>query len=72
MFDRKHFAQAANSFHSWLYKTRIAMMEVSGSLEEQLEAIKDHAIDVRAQKDQLKNIEEIGAHMEEKLILDNR
>ena len=48
------------------------MMEVSGSLEEQLEATKDKAIEVRAQKSQLKAIEEIGGRMEEKLILDNR
>ncbi|XP_067948494.1 spectrin alpha chain-like isoform X2 [Watersipora subatra] len=69
---RKHFAQTANTFHSWLYSTRVEMMEVSGSLEEQLEATKDKSIEVRAQKSQLKAIEEIGGVMEEKLILDNR
>ena len=69
---RKHFAQTANTFHSWLYSTRVEMMEVSGSLEEQLEATKDKAIEVRAQKTQLKAIEDIGGIMETKLILDNR
>lgn len=67
--NRKHFAASANAFHSWLTSTRSAMMEVSGSLEEQLEATKDKAIEVRAQKTQLRQIEEIGGNMEEKLIL---
>jgi len=69
---RKHFATNGNEFHGWLYTTRVMMMEVSGSLEEQLEATKDKAIEVRAKKTNLKKIEEIGGVMEEKLILDNR
>ena len=48
------------------------MMEVTGSLEEQLEATKDKAIEVRAKKTNLTKIEGIGGVMEEKLILDNR
>jgi len=55
-----------------MYTTRVEMMEVSGSLEEQLEATKDKAIEVRAQKGKLKSVEELGAEMEEKLILENR
>jgi len=70
--NRKRFADVANSFHGWLYTTRVEMMEVSGSLEEQLEATKDKAIEVRAQKGKLKSVEELGAEMEEKLILENR
>ncbi|CAE1318323.1 SPTA [Acanthosepion pharaonis] len=75
---RKQFAQAANAFHSWLTETRLwlldgaAMMEGSGSLEDQLEAVKRKASEVRAQKGQLKRIEDLGAAMEERLILDNR
>ncbi|XP_052834596.1 spectrin alpha chain isoform X3 [Octopus bimaculoides] len=69
---RKQFAQAANAFHSWLTETRAAMMEGSGSLEDQLEAVKRKASEVRAQKGQLKRIEDLGAAMEERLILDNR
>ncbi|PVD22109.1 hypothetical protein C0Q70_17913 [Pomacea canaliculata] len=69
---RKQFAHAANAFHSWLTDTRAAMMEGSGSLEEQLEATKRKATEVRAQKGQLKKIEDLGAAMEERLILDNR
>ncbi|XP_067662527.1 spectrin alpha chain-like isoform X1 [Haliotis asinina] len=75
---RKQFAAAANTFHSWLTETRLwlldgaAMMEGSGTLEEQLEATKRKAQDVRAQKGQLKKIEDLGAAMEERLILDNR
>ncbi|XP_076436788.1 spectrin alpha chain-like isoform X4 [Babylonia areolata] len=69
---RKQFAQAANTFHTWLTDTRSSMMEGSGSLEEQLEATKRKATDVRSQKGQLKKIEDLGAAMEERLILDNR
>ncbi|KAH9498945.1 hypothetical protein Btru_003975 [Bulinus truncatus] len=69
---RKQFAQAANAFHSWLTQTRAAMMEGSGTLEEQLEATKRKAAEVRSQKGHLKKIEDLGAAMEERLILDNR
>lgn len=69
---RKQFAQAANAFHSWLTATRSAMMEGSGTLEDQLEATKQKSVEVRAQKGQLKRIEDLGAAMEERLILDNR
>jgi len=69
---RKKFAQAANAFHGWLTDTRTAMMEGTGSLENQLEATKKKSEEVRAQRPQLKHIEELGALMEERLILDNR
>ncbi|KAK7505097.1 hypothetical protein BaRGS_00003667 [Batillaria attramentaria] len=69
---RKQFAQAANAFHAWLTETRAAMMEGSGTLEEQLEATKRKATEVRSQKGHLKKVEELGATMEERLILDNR
>ncbi|XP_060596253.1 spectrin alpha chain, non-erythrocytic 1-like isoform X2 [Ruditapes philippinarum] len=76
---RKQFAQAANAFHAWLTETRMwlldggaSMMEGSGTLEDQLEATKKKAVEVRSQKGQLKRIEDLGAAMEERLILDNR
>jgi len=69
---RKQFAGAANAFHGWLTQTRAAMMEGSGSLEEQLEATKKKAAEVRSQKGHLKKVEELGSSMEERLILDNR
>jgi len=69
---RKQFAHEANQFHAWLTDTRSQMMEGSGTLEEQLEAVKRKSAEVRAQKLQLKRIEDLGAAMEERLILDNR
>ncbi|KAH3802147.1 hypothetical protein DPMN_155818 [Dreissena polymorpha] len=48
------------------------MMEGSGTLEDQLEATKKKAVEVRSQKGQLKRIEDLGTAMEERLILDNR
>ncbi|KAK3088368.1 hypothetical protein FSP39_018301 [Pinctada imbricata] len=69
---RKQFAQAANAFHAWLTETRAAMMEGSGTLEDQLEATKQKATEVRNQKGHLKKIEDLGAAMEARLILDNR
>lgn len=47
-------------------------MEGSGSLEQQLEALRVKATEVRARRVDLKKIEELGALLEEHLILDNR
>ncbi|XP_034234548.1 spectrin alpha chain isoform X1 [Thrips palmi] len=77
---RKDFAKHANQFHQWLTETRFrllgwdgtSMMEGSGSLEQQLEATKRKATDVRARRSDLKKIEDLGAILEEHLILDNR
>ncbi|XP_055707829.1 spectrin alpha chain isoform X3 [Phlebotomus papatasi] len=79
---RKEFAKHANLFHQWLTETRYiilgwdnngtSMMEGSGSLEQQLEALRVKAIEVRARRVDLKKIEELGALLEEHLILDNR
>ena len=68
----KQFAQAANAFHQWLTETRSAMMEGTGSLEAQLEATKGKSVEVRANRNQLKDLEDLSAAMEERLILDNR
>lgn len=48
------------------------MMEGTGSLENQLEATKRKSGEVRAQRSQLKRIEDLSAALEERLILDNR
>ncbi|CAG0916965.1 unnamed protein product [Notodromas monacha] len=69
---RKEFAAHANAFHMWLAETRSSMMEGTGGLEQQLEAIKRKAGEVRARKTDLKKIEELGAVLEEHLIMDNR
>nr|CAH7757313.1 unnamed protein product [Callosobruchus chinensis] len=75
---RKEFAKHANAFHQWLTETRhnitfrTSMMEGTGSLEQQLEATKRKAAEVRARRSDLKKIEDLGAILEEHLILDNR
>ncbi|XP_017134914.1 spectrin alpha chain isoform X4 [Drosophila miranda] len=69
---RKEFAKHANLFHQWLTETRTSMMEGSGSLEQQLDALRVKATEVRARRVDLKKIEELGALLEEHLILDNR
>ncbi|KAK7794241.1 hypothetical protein R5R35_012555 [Gryllus longicercus] len=69
---RKEFAKHANAFHQWLTETRTSMMEGSGSLEQQLEATKRKAGEVRSRRADLKRIEDLGAILEEHLILDNR
>lgn len=69
---RKEFAKHANAFHSWLTDTRSQMMEGSGSLEEQLAAIGIKAHEVAQRGSDLKQIEELGATLEDHLILDNR
>uniref|UniRef100_A0A0N5ANF9 Spectrin alpha chain n=1 Tax=Syphacia muris TaxID=451379 RepID=A0A0N5ANF9_9BILA len=69
---RRDFATQANAFHQWLTETRASMMETSGTLEEQLELLKKKAVDVKNNRVQLKKIEDLGALLEEYLILDNR
>ncbi|CAH8834837.1 unnamed protein product [Trichobilharzia szidati] len=69
---RQQFAVAANSFHQWLQKVRTSMMEGSGSLEEQLEGIREKSAEVRARKNDLREVEKLGTLLEEHLILDNR
>eukprot|EP00095_Tigriopus_kingsejongensis_P005059 maker-scaffold330_size203968-snap-gene-0.18 protein:Tk05059 transcript:maker-scaffold330_size203968-snap-gene-0.18-mRNA-1 annotation:"spectrin alpha chain" len=69
---RKEFAQYANTFHAWLTDTRSQMMEGQGTLEEQLAAIGLRAHEVSSRGGDLKKIEELGATLEDHLILDNR
>ncbi|CAH8447491.1 unnamed protein product [Schistosoma bovis] len=69
---RQQFAVAANSFHQWLQKVRTSMMEASGTLEEQLEGIREKSSEVRARKNDLREVEKLGTLLEEHLILDNR
>ncbi|KAL5964977.1 Spectrin alpha chain [Taenia solium] len=69
---RQEFAAAANSFHAWLQSVRNSLMEGTGTLEEQLEAIRAKSVEIRSRKVELKQIEELGARLEERLILDNR
>merc|ERR1711874_298653 len=66
------FARHANAFYSWLTETRGMMMEGSGTLEQQLEATRQKAAEVRARRSDLKKIEDLGQILEEHLILDNR
>ena len=65
---RKEFAKHANTFHQWLTETRTSMMEGSGSLEQQLEAIKQKSAEVRARRTDLKKIEDLGKLYFEKKI----
>jgi len=69
---RKEFARYANAFYAWLTESRAQMMEGSGTLEEQLAAIGIKAHEVVGRGNDLKKIEDLGAILEEKLILDNR
>ncbi|KAL3118198.1 hypothetical protein niasHT_004080 [Heterodera trifolii] len=69
---RREFARQANEFHQWLADTRGEMMEASGSLEQQLDTIRRNAQDIKAQRAKLKKVEDLGALLEEHLILDNR
>lgn len=51
---------------------RTSLMDGSGSLEEQFDALYHKANEIRARRGDLKKIEELGATLEEHLILDNR
>lgn len=69
---RKEFANHANAFHCWLTESRSSMMEGTGTLEEQLATIGLKAHEVASRGADLKKIEDLGAVLEEHLILDNR
>merc|ERR1711902_151197 len=69
---RKEFARHANAFYSWLTETRGMMMEGSGTLEEQFAAVGIKAHEVAGRASDLRKIEDLGAILEEHLILDNR
>uniref|UniRef100_A0A8C3YBC8 Spectrin alpha chain, non-erythrocytic 1 n=1 Tax=Catharus ustulatus TaxID=91951 RepID=A0A8C3YBC8_CATUS len=61
---RQEFAQHANAFHQWIQETRYSFSFQDLPLENSLE--------IRAMRSQLKKIEDLGAAMEEALILDNK
>jgi spectrin alpha len=69
---RQEFARQANDFHQWLTDTRTEMMEATGSLEQQLDMLKRKTQDIRQQRILLRKIEDLGALLEEHLILDNK
>eukprot|EP00042_Codosiga_hollandica_P029214 m.159345 g.159345 ORF g.159345 m.159345 type:complete len:2437 (+) comp53015_c0_seq1:84-7394(+) len=69
---RKSFAKHANEFSGWLTQTRNALVEGKGTLESQLEATQAKYKEVLNRKSALKKIEDLGAKMEEALILDNK
>uniref|UniRef100_A0A3B4H609 Spectrin alpha chain, non-erythrocytic 1 n=1 Tax=Pundamilia nyererei TaxID=303518 RepID=A0A3B4H609_9CICH len=58
---RQEFAQHANAFHQWLQETRGVCVCAQRKHQE-----------IRAMRSQLKKIEDLGAAMEEALILDNK
>ena len=47
-------------------------MDSTGSLEDQLEAVKGLARDIAMKKEALRKVEELGEHIEEALIFDNK
>merc|ERR1712038_767782 len=69
---RQEFAKHANAFHTWLTESRSQMMEGTGTLEQQLAGIGLKAHEVAGRGADLKKIEDLGAVLEEHLILDNR
>lgn len=69
---RQEFAQAANAFHAWLTDTRVAMVDGQGDLEDQLAEVKKKSAEIADRKEDLRIIEDLGAQMEEALILDNK
>uniref|UniRef100_A0A673AKM1 Spectrin alpha chain, non-erythrocytic 1 n=1 Tax=Sphaeramia orbicularis TaxID=375764 RepID=A0A673AKM1_9TELE len=64
---RQEFAQHANAFHQWLQETRYRILLTSLCVHVQ----RKHQ-EIRAMRSQLKKIEDLGAAMEEALILDNK
>ena len=74
---RKDYAESANNFHQWITLTRMWLLDGTAmteelTLEDQLEATKRKAEEIRLKRNDLKVIELKGSNLEEHLILDNR
>eukprot|EP00794_Sanderia_malayensis_P004599 gene4599-5202_t len=54
------------------FATKASMVEISDDLEHQLSFFKEKSVDIAERKDELNEIEDLGAQMEEALILDNK
>uniref|UniRef100_A0A8C8E5P8 Spectrin alpha chain, non-erythrocytic 1 n=1 Tax=Otus sunia TaxID=257818 RepID=A0A8C8E5P8_9STRI len=67
---RQEFAQHANAFHQWIQETRYSLSSQELPLENSSANICIQ--EIRAMRSQLKKIEDLGAAMEEALILDNK
>uniref|UniRef100_A0A8V1AL24 Spectrin alpha, non-erythrocytic 1 n=1 Tax=Gallus gallus TaxID=9031 RepID=A0A8V1AL24_CHICK len=74
---RQEFAQHANAFHQWIQETRYSLLVGVGLVFALLDFLlslsyqRKHQ-EIRAMRSQLKKIEDLGAAMEEALILDNK
>ncbi|XP_065647133.1 spectrin alpha chain, non-erythrocytic 1 isoform X2 [Hydra vulgaris] len=69
---RQLYASKANLFHKFLEETKELMVDLSGSLEDQLKTLKNTSNIIQAKRDDLDNIEILGAQLEEAMILDNK
>uniref|UniRef100_A0A8D2M9F4 Spectrin alpha chain, non-erythrocytic 1 n=4 Tax=Passeriformes TaxID=9126 RepID=A0A8D2M9F4_ZONAL len=69
---RQEFAQHANAFHQWIQETRYSLSFQDLPLENPLGSTCRKHQEIRAMRSQLKKIEDLGAAMEEALILDNK
>uniref|UniRef100_A0AC35U4B9 Spectrin alpha chain n=1 Tax=Rhabditophanes sp. KR3021 TaxID=114890 RepID=A0AC35U4B9_9BILA len=69
---RREFAKVASEFHKNLSNIRSQMMYTEGSLEQQLDVVKRRTNDIRLLKNNLRSIEELGAELERRLILENK
>ena len=69
---RKSFAKFANEFSGWLVQVRADLSDGQGTLESQLEATQAKYAEILKKKAALKKIEDLGAKMQECLILDNK
>uniref|UniRef100_A0A8C6JA33 Spectrin alpha chain, non-erythrocytic 1 n=1 Tax=Melopsittacus undulatus TaxID=13146 RepID=A0A8C6JA33_MELUD len=68
---RQEFAQHANAFHQWIQETRYSLGGVLLDFSPLPSQQRKHQ-EIRAMRSQLKKIEDLGAAMEEALILDNK
>jgi len=69
---RQSFAEKANGFNRFVTDTRTSMVDSTGTLEEQLASLKETSKVIGSKKENLGDIEDIGAQMEEAMILDNK
>ena len=83
LYARSHTLQSKNLGTTWCrqyrkfslnnsFSYRVAMVDGQGDLEDQLAEVKKKSAEIADRKEDLRIIEDLGAQMEEALILDNK
>ncbi|OAF70763.1 Spectrin alpha chain [Intoshia linei] len=69
---RRQFARCANTFNADMNNIRIGLIDACGTLENQLDITLEKMVEISKLRENMQIIENIGAKLEKKFILDNK